>query len=383
MNKQIERIKGKIEAVMISYKNEKILKGNPIDKNNFFDVAESNDFILVGSYSDLFRNYESKKESDEKIFDMIDNYLTNGTKPISVFIHGRLRQRSLVTFIMKEQPLGDLRDRFISCVFNSKNLMTHRDTISLLAKDGLTNIKNKNYAKECILMVIDNISKSKKDFGNVSSYFYAHDYKEIASILECFKFEKSDYKSIHNFFSFFKETINLNSDASTAYTRLLRNSIPYEDWSEFKKYSKNYSEKEKQAETLFEEIENPKYHLILSENFVLNKYPVLSLGGDYNIMLSVLMKQINDSKDSIGIKEGIYIGNEDKKSSLYFISKDSNPVNSELIKSIISCSIEIYAEACNNRKELQKDFWATTFQAIILANKLEKKELPQKKPMKI
>jgi outer membrane receptor for ferric coprogen and ferric-rhodotorulic acid len=172
-----------------------------------------------------------------------------------------------------------------------------------------------------------------------------------------------------------------------SYTKLLKSSIPYEDWEEFKKYSKAYKSssdyEQNRSDQLFEEIENPKYNLLISEDFILKKYPILSLGGDYNIMLGFIVKQINKNNEELGIKCAVYIGNENKKSSIYFISKDNNPIDSELIRSVISCSIEMYAQTFSHKKEMPKDLLDTTFKAAILANKLEKKELPQKKPMKI
>ncbi len=373
----------KIEENIASFRKQKIYQREhePIQQFLLIDAGER---YVVAEYR-YFHEQEvvMRSVSDAEIVELAKTYLEKGGKDIHLRMGGKNRQKSAMSLLFKEELPSPVLERYVELLLNFDSLDNLTVSFEYLGENLNKYPSKQDFAKKVVDGLASQALKQKEIWKNHAS-LYGMYFSNICNSLNQIKFEKSDYHIIHKLFSAFEYIIKEQYNIENTYIRFLKDHVPPSDWEEFKKYSAEKEEVKNKPTTVFAENEKPKYHLVLSEQFIKEMYPVLSLSNDYDVMIDKLKKHINLCSDELGIEKCYLVDMKNSQTELYFISKNENPVNKNTIKNLLSYAIEGYVELLNRKEEVSDDFLATTFRAGILSVKLndgrndEKKSTPKR-----
>lgn len=369
MTKEQDKILKKLEEILLSQQKEKTGKYH-FERNNIksYDSYEKDDIYHFGF--DLHK-YNTKPISNDDLFNHIKEYF-NGGKEVQLHIRERIRLKSFTNLLMRDIKDEKLQDKFISLVFSGNEIVSSDifDCITDFVKKN--NNIDLNKTKKLSLKIVNLVSNH-----NVSNqpYMYDTSFKNILTSLSYFSFNEKDYPTIHKLFDNFSKVISSNYESSTAVNNFLKNKIPPKDWESFNIRKNETTLNKNITNNLFDTNDNAKYHLIINEDFVLNKFPVLSLGTDYFNMINQVVRHLNSNTEDLNLESCKIISTNDKKTELYFISKDQTPVNEKHIQSVLDSVISVYAESLNVKVPVTNEFLDTTFKAAILASSLNESTL--------
>jgi len=366
MTKEQDKIFKKLEEILLSQQKEKTGKYH-FERNNIksYDSYEKDDVYHFGF--DLHK-YNTKPISNDDLFSRIKEHFNDG-KPVHLHIRERIRLKSFINLLMRDIKDEKLQDKFISLVFSGHEMVSS-DTFDCI-KDFVKKNNNLdlNKTKKLSLKIVELVCNH--DVSN-QPYMYDSSFKNIINSLTYFSFNEQDYPTINKLFVNFSKVISSNYESSTAINNFLKNKIPPKDWEYFNVKKEDSTLNKNINTSLFDTNNNAKYHLIINEDFVLNKFPVLSLGTDYFNMINQIVKHLNSNVEELNLESCkiISTNNKNKKTELYFISKDQNPVNENHIQSVLDSVISVYAESLNAKEPVTNEFLDTTFKAAILASSL-------------
>lgn len=368
-------IMDKIKKIMISFKSD-------IGKRNYLSTVNPK-FVITNKngYDEISVNLakysaNSKTITDEECFDLLENYLfkdSSNSSNLRVFLIGKVNFNQLTQILMKQESYEILQDKLIHSFFNTKDENIFESFIDKINKSIKEKGFDSTYGKSLVFKLLNQIGKA----GVLPSYEMSHYSKQFPSILEKIsKFEivEEDYPSLHCVFQYYKEPIKNSYDAKNTFENFLKNKIPTRNWTEFKQYLKldnSEHDKSKGMSGLFEEKINPKLHLNISEKIIKEKYPVLSISSDYYHMMVAIVKNMNSLKELLNIESCQSINTSNNLTTMYFLSKNEEPIDAEKIKFFIESSIELYADSKERKQTISEREFLTACKANILSFELE------------
>jgi hypothetical protein len=371
---ELEVIK-KIKEIMTSFKESPNTRGGYFLGSRFgpneFAIVETEKERNITLMSAVDSGQKAKKLTDAEAFEIVEDYFANGGKSLKITVNGKTRYNGVINALMKKEPTGEFLSMVLDAFFQIKDDKVFNDVLIKINKSISDKSCDSHYGRDLSFKVLARIGKN----GN-SAELYNYTFPEICGALKKFKITEREYPVLHNMFTYFKNSIENDANCRSAVIDILRNCVPSNDWGMFKSYLKDERQVKPQSQmtSMFEEKSNPKYHLNISEDFVVNRYPSVSLTTDYGNMIGFLVSMMRDFKDELGLEQCSLISQNNKVSSLYFLSKDETPVNGEKIKTIFSSLIEFYAELKDKKENVTKEALGLALKANLLAFELEKPE---------
>lgn len=370
---QVE-VMDRLKQMMLAFKVELNNRCSLSTATPKFILTNKTDYDIIELQMSATSN--SKTITDEECFTLIENYLfgdEENKKSIKIFLIGQRNFNHVTQAIIKNPSDVDLHNKLIGLFFNTKNEDIYENFIIKINKA----IKEKGFdsslGKNLVFKVLNQIGAT----GSLPTYelqYFSKRFPDIMQKVAKFDINDTDYPTLHNVFSYYQYAIRESYMANNALEGFLKNKIPSKNWEQFKKYFKKenaYYEQPPKMSGMFEEKTNPKLHLNLNAKLIRDSYTILSISSDYSNMMQNIIKSINSLKDSFGLESCQTITTEINMTTLYCISKDENPIDAEKIKSVIASTIEMYAEAKEQKKEFSEKELLTVFRASILSYELE------------
>lgn len=367
MDKKLEKSMKKIEEVMASYRVDKMYQSPySSDSKEKFKLSDRDTKILISK--NLYQSSNVIDVSDEEIIELAKNYLENGGKTLNIMLEGKVRQRSLVNFLFKENLSDIHRERFMDMTLNHSNIYSCVTTIDYISQFFKKHPDKEDLSKKMLANIFKQINVLKPEIDR-NSWLPSKDFERIADVMECFKFKTEDYPLLHSLFTAFESPIKNDYTGINKFIDFLKKHIPPSDWDEFKKYSKEERKTEK-PKSIFSSNENPKLHLAISEELIAEIHPCVSFEKDFFTMMNTIVRQIKKNKEEMGLQDCFIVSTENKITQLYFISKDEKPIKEQSIKEILTFCIDGYAEEITNKKFVSDSFVETTLRAAVLSSQL-------------
>ncbi len=369
-NKKTDKVFNKIKFILEKSQKDRSKRFNMGATINFFDVSLDTDIINIGF--DLLK-IKTNKEENSIVFSIIQDYLNNiNSKPIKLHILENIRIKSFINLIFKENLTEDIIDKIIPMVFSEEN------TFEKITFDFIKNIidkkeQNIDKIKDIIFKITTTICNS----SITANYASSHQFPRILDCISRLTITKEDYPKLDILFQYFSKSLKYY-DNDKSFNAFLKNKIPAKDWNHFNKYKNNEQDlPEKtitnQSETnknKFETKDNPKLHLIINEDLILQEHPIFSLDRDYSTVIRTIVKHINLQKEDLNLSVCKVLDFENKKTEIYFLSKNEQSINSQTFQNIFTSFINIYAEMLNTKQPITELFLTTTLKALILSNSL-------------
>lgn len=373
----------KVEENIASFRKQKIYQREhePIQQLLLIDAGKR---YVVAEYRYFHHTEEVMRSiSDKEIVALAKTYLEEGGKDIHLRMAGKVRQKSAMNLLFKEELTSPVLERYVELLLNFDSLDNLTVSFECLGENLVKCPGKQELAKKVVDGLASHALKQKEDWKN-HAYLYGMYFSNICHYLKPMKFEKSDYHIIHKLFGAFEDIIKEQYNIENSYIRFLKDHVRPSDWEEFKKYSSEKETVKTKTTDIFSENENPTYLLVLNESLIRENNPIISLANDYDIMIDKLVKHINLCADDLGVKGCYLVGKNDFKTEMYFVSKDENPVSKDTIKNLLTYAIEGYVECLNSSEDVSDDFLATTFRAALLSVRLnegkkEDKKAPQRR----
>ena len=329
--------------------------------------------------NDIFFTFTSSREqneiSKEQFLDEYKNLLFNDNSGKKVNISGIIKDKTIVSFLLKEKPDDKLMKSIIDTFLDNPYENDYLDIFRWCAQRP-----DKSYSQKIVFHILSN-------FKDKPLPKFHQNFECGISLLSCFEYKPKDYPLIHNFLTYSKTLKPRSGQNEKCLIDFLKINVPPRQWSEFSQYTSSTIGSVKSDEPLIEEKILPVLNMVLNHATIKNKYPNVSYDVDLKDMLSAIMKEINKNKEKINLSKCFSSGKfEDNEGSSYihFIgNKNEACLDNEKIKLIFSYMIDLYAQAFSGKNSItdeamEKNFLFSNISASVDNQDKEEKTLKRK-----
>ena len=301
----------------------------------------------------------------QKLVSDVSSYLEGGTPVLLDVRENLVKRKSFVRFLAKENITDPLLDKLFNCLLNPPTFNIHLDTLKVALDE------NEIFAKVIALKICD--SYSTREFKPQNICYCRLVLKELFK----FKFEEYEYKSLHNFFNYYKKLILAHPhEIQDLVADFLKAKINYKNWDEFAQYCPKDPGFKKVEENNFSIVEvnsSPTYNLIINDDAIRTKYPFISSQTDIKKMMDSLVKLVHKNCDKLGLSKAFYSDWTDKQTFIYLTGKSPDSADIKKLEKMFFSLIDLYTERFMTDRKISDSELDKIFQFSYIDSTLENK----------
>lgn len=290
--------------------------------------------------------------SKEQFLEEYKNILFDDNSEKKVTISGSIKDKTIVSFLLKEKPDDTLMKNIIDTFLDNTYKNDFQDIFRWCAQRP-----DKSYSQKIVFYILEN-------FKDKPVPSFHKNFEHSISLLSCFNYKTKDYPLIHNFLTYSKDEILRYKYNENFLIDFLKKTVIPKDWEQFSHYVNGKIGAIKSDESLIEEKELPVLNIVVSHAAIKNKYSNVSYDEDINNMLEAILTQINKNKENLNLSKcfssGTFEDNQ-RSSYLHFIGNKSQPTDNEKIKILFSYMIDLYAQAFSGKNSITNEIMEKNF----------------------
>jgi hypothetical protein len=346
----------KIENIAAKIMQEKYLG------RAYLDRQQKNDMIYY------YFTSNNEQISIQSLVSDVDSYLKGGT-PVVLDVRDYLvKRKTFVRFLAKEKIEDPLLGKLFNTLLNPPSFNIHLDTLNVAF-----NI-NEKFAKVMALKICDSYTSRQFKTRDVQ-----HCHLLIKEFLKL-DFQESEYPSLHHFFNYYKEAIIAHPhQMQEEVANFLKTKINYKYWDDFAQYCPTDAGFKKVKDNSLPMVEinlNPTYNLIINDDSIRLKHPLISSQTDIKKMMDSLVKLVNKNCDKLGLSKAFYSDWTDKQTFIYLTAKSPDSANINNIEKMFFSLIDSYASRFMNQTKITESDIDKIFQYSYMESSLQDKLEP-------